>query len=423
MNVRILPGPWSGKVDPVISSKSQGHRALICAALTGDAVRIRNVSGSEDIRATAGCLRALGCDLREENGGIDIRPGRRTAEDGTVAALDCGESGSSLRFLLPVAAALGVEAAFTGRGKLAQRPLSPLYEQMAAHGARLSPQGAFPLRASGRLTPGVYTLAGNVSSQFISGLLMALPLLAGDSEIRIAGKMESGPYVDMTLEMLGRFGVRAERTEDGFRVPGGQRYRSPGEITVEGDWSGAAFFLAAGAFSEAGVTCAPLNLRSSQGDRRILALLRGFGAIVEEKDGEARVRRGTLKGMEIDIADIPDLAPVLAAVAAHAEGETRLTHIARLRLKESDRVESVIRMIRGLGGQAEAGADEMRIRGGALAGGTVDSFGDHRIAMAAAVAAIAAKGPVTIIGAEAVNKSYPGFWEEREKLCALREST
>ena len=407
MRMRITPGKLTGRIDPVIASKSWTHRALIAAALSGEPTTLNNIAPSADARATCHCLEAMGCTIRQRGEGLAIQPGPAAKE----GLLDCGESGTTLRFLLPVAAVLGIRAEFTGRGKLAERPLSPLYEEMAAHGMKLSPQGQFPLRMEGKLTSGDYTLAGNVSSQFFSGLLFALPLADGDSRIRIEGELESAPYVNMTIKALNAFGIRIDREEDGFRIPGNQTYHSPGSLTVEGDWSGAAFWLAAGALSEQGVTCCGLNPESAQGDRAILGLLRGFGAKTEETAGGIRVSKGSLKGMEINAADIPDLVPILAVTAAFAEGETVIHHIARLRLKESDRVESVLALIRGLGGRAEATKHEMTIYGGGLTGGTADAFRDHRIAMAAAVAGSAAPEPVEIVGAEAVVKSYPGFFE------------
>ena len=413
MNMRLMPGALRGRVDRVIASKSAAHRALICAALAEGETVLEGVSFSEDMEATCRCLRAHGARLPGDERRLRVRPGPLPAGE---AALDCGESGSTLRFLLPVAAALGARAAFTGRGKLASRPLSPLYEELAAHGARLSPQGSFPLRCDGQLRSGRYTLAGNVSSQFCSGLLLALPRLSGDSEIRIVGPLESEPYVRMTEEALAAFGVRTERTEDGFHVPGGQRFSGAGALRVEGDWSGAAFWLAAGALSEAGVACGGLNPCSAQGDRAMAELLERFGAEVTRDGEKIRVRSGHLRGIDIDAVNIPDLVPVLAVTAAYAEGETRIRHIRRLRLKESDRVETVLGLLRALGGRAEAGEDEMVIYGGGLRGGTADACGDHRIAMAAAVAATRAEEPVRILGAEAVRKSYPGFFEVFTRL-------
>ena len=419
MNIRIEPKSLEGQVERVISSKSQAHRLLICAALGGRPVSLSGVTFSKDVEATCRCLKALGAEIALEGEELRVVPGR--VPEGR-RELDCGESGSTLRFLLPVAAVLGAEADFTGRGKLAERPLSPLAEEMTAHGVSLSAPGTFPLACRGRLSPGTYTLAGNVSSQFFSGLLMALPLAAGDSLLRVEGRLESAPYVEMTLDALRSFGVTAERTAEGFRIPGGQAYRGPERLRVEGDWSGAAFWLAAGALSRGSVTCGNLNLRSSQGDREMAALLRGFGAEVTESGDRVTVRGGKLRGMELDAADIPDLVPILAVTAACAEGDTVIRRIARLRLKESDRVESVLALLRALGAEAEASGQEMRIHGrGGFGGGTVDACGDHRIAMAAAIAACRASGPVTILGAEAMEKSYPGFLEEYTALGGVWE--
>ena len=418
MRMRIAPGPLSGRVEKVMPSKSITHRAMICAALCGTETEIANVGFSEDAEATRRCLEALGTRFIPEGDGLRVLPGTAGAGE---KLLDCGESGSTLRFLLPVAAALGAEAAFTGRGKLPGRPLSPLYEEMVSHGAVLSPAGIFPLRCGGRLRGGQYTLSGKVSSQFVSGLLMALPLTGEDSRIRLTEAPESRPYIDLTLEMLERFGVRVTEEDGCFRIPGGQRFRSPGRVRVEGDWSGAAFWLAAGALSPEGVRCEGLNIRSAQGDRAMAELLRRFGAEVTEEENRVTVRRKALRGIRADAGDIPDLVPALAAVAACAEGETRLERIGRLRLKESDRAASVTAMVRSLGGRAEASENEMVIYGGGLRGGCVDAFADHRIAMAAAVAAGGCAEPVEIIGAEAVRKSYPGFYEQLAALGGRKE--
>ena len=413
MNMTVAPGALQGTVRNVMTSKSQAHRLMICAGQAEETTRLNAVPPSEDAEATLRCLRAMGVEIRETEEGIFLRKGA-AAE---TAELDCGESGSTLRFLLPMAAAKGITASFTGRGRLASRPLSPLYEEMARHGAVLSPQGRFPLNVFGRLRAGEYRLAGDVSSQFISGLLMALPLAEGDSRLLIEGRLESRPYVEMTLETLRAFGVRTEEQGNCFRIPGGQTFRSPGTVTVEGDWSGAAFWLAAGALSESGVACEGLNPASAQGDRAIVPLLRRFGAEVTETGTAVTVRRGRMRGIEIDAADIPDLVPVLAVTAACAEGDTRISGIRRLRLKESDRAATVAELIRALGGDAETSENEMIIHGrSGLRGGTADAFRDHRIAMAAAVAAGGAEKPVTILGAEAVNKSYPGFFEQLQAL-------
>ena len=420
MKAHIHPAALKGRVEAVMPSKSQSHRALICAFLAQEPTTIHNIRFSADAERTCDCLAAMGGRFERAGNSVTVFPGRQAPD----RPLDCGESGSTLRFLLPLAAALGNPVAFTGQGKLAQRPLSPLWEEMTTHGCLLSPQGRFPLTCSGKLQPGVYRIAGNVSSQFVTGLLMALPLLSGDSEVRVEGTLESRPYVEMTLETLRRFQVSVEETEAGFRIPGNQRFRTPGEITLEGDWSGAAFWLTAGALSGEGVTCAGMNLSSAQGDREIVRLLRAFGAEVAEAGDTVSVRQGAgpLRGIGIDLRSIPDLAPILAVAAACAEGETRIGPVARLRMKESDRVASVIAMIRGLGGTAEERDGDLVITGaGRLRGGQVNSFRDHRIAMAAAIAGSFAEGETEILDAEAVSKSYPGFFEVYRSLGGLAE--
>ena len=310
--------------------------------------------------------------------------------------LDCGESGSTLRFLLPVAAALGREARFVGHGRLPERPHDVLLDAMAEHGATADAR-RLPLQLHGRLRGGTFALPGNVSSQYITGLLMALPLCAGDSVIRLTTCLESAPYVNLTLRALADFGIRAETLPDGWRIPGGQRYHSPGRVVVEGDWSGAAFWLAANALGSR-VECGNLDEASAQGDRAIRPLLNRLGS-------------------EIDVSECPDLVPALAVAAAGFPGRTALVGAARLRLKESDRLASVAALLRALGCAVDEGAESLTIHGGApLTGGTVDGCGDHRIVMAAAVAATAASSPVTILGAQAVAKSYPDFFRDFEAL-------
>lgn len=411
MNARIFPGKLHGRVSRVVASKSQTHRALICAALADRPIVLHGTALSQDIGATVRCLRALGAKVEIRQDGFCVSPIQNILKEKT---LDCGESGSTLRFLLPLAAALHADCDFTGQGRLAARPLSPLYEAMQAHGVTLTPQGRFPLSCRGRLTSGTYHIAGSVSSQFITGLLLALPLLPGDSQIDVEGPLASRPYVDMTVDMLRRFGIR---TEGEYAVPGGQRFLSPGDLALEGDWSAAAFWLAAGALSEQGVLCQGLCRESLQGDRAVVGLLQAFGAQAQWRPDGVFVCRGELHGIEMDAADIPDLVPVLSVVAALARGETRIRSVSRLRYKESDRLEAILRLLHALGGEAQAEDDALIIRGrGRLSGGTVDGCRDHRIVMAAAVAATAAEGPVTVLGAEAADKSYPGFLDQLAAL-------
>ena len=382
MNRLILPGPRTGQVNAP-ASKSQAHRLLICAALGKRPVRIVCDGLSRDIEATIACLRGLGAEIDVQADCIRVAPASgKTA--GGERMLACGESGSTLRFLIPVAGALGVSCAFVREGRLPERPLEPLLGQLVARGMRFREEGAL-IFCEGRLSPGDFTLPGDVSSQYVSGLLLALPLLEGDSTLTITGALQSAAYVRMTEQALSESGVRLEKAGDTYHVPGSQRFCLPERTRVEGDCSNAAFFLCMGALSDAGITVSGLNPASAQGDRAILDLLRAFGAEVTVEGDRAMVRKNRLVGCEIDAAPIPDLIPTLCALASVAEGETRVINAARLRIKESDRLASTAQLLRGLGGRVEELPDGLVIRGvKALSGGAADSQNDHRIAMSAA---------------------------------------
>jgi len=414
MIVNITPGPRTGCVR-IPASKSQAHRLLICAALGQEDCVIRCDGISKDIAATIACLNALGAEICEsESGVLSIRPIREIPAG--LCALPCGESGSTLRFLLPVVGALGAEAVFLREGRLPQRPLAPLDAELSAHGMTLRSEGE-RLYCMGQLRPGDWSLPGNVSSQYISGLLMALPLITGGSSLTIEGKLESAAYVTMTEDALRLAGIRIEKDGQRYAIPGGQRGSISGEIEVEGDWSNGAFFLAIGALSQNGMKIMGLSESSSQGDRAAWEILQRFGAEGCVTGEGHLIRRGKLIAQTIDAAPIPDLIPVLSVVASLAEGETRIVNAGRLRLKESDRLMSTTRMLQALGADITELEDGLVIRGRAqLDGGTVDAMGDHRIAMSAAVAACACTGPVTVLGAQCVEKSYPRFWQDFNKL-------
>lgn len=412
MDKVIFPRPLGGKI-AAIASKSQAHRLLICAALADQATGLSCAELSKDIEATAACLTALCADISYQNAGYLVVPREKAA----VCRCNCGESGSTLRFLLPVAAALGVETTFVLHGRLPERPLTPLWEELEAHGCTLSRPTADTVRCAGRLTGGTYRMAGNVSSQFISGLLFALPLTGEESNIMLTSPLESADYVRMTLAALRTFGIAVGENERGWHIPAGQRYRSCGSARVEGDWSNAAFWLTAGAISGE-MTVTGLTPDSPQGDRRIAGLLARFGAEVAWRDNAVTVRPRRLRGIDIDARDIPDLVPPLALAAACADGTTRIYGAERLRIKESDRLQSVAGALNALGAAVEILPDGLLIRGGTLTGGTVDSQNDHRIAMLAAIASAVCSAPVTLHGAEAVQKSYPRFWADFEKLQA-----
>lgn len=381
MNLCITPGPLEGTVTPP-PSKSQAHRAILAQLLAGGGT-VSNLETSQDIEATQRCAAAL------------------KAQGTDLPLLDCGESGSTLRFLIPIALALRGGGRFTGRGRLMDRPQKPYFDIFDEKGIFYEQKDG-ALTVKGELKPGEYRLPGNVSSQFVTGLLYALPLLEGESRIVLTSPLESRGYVDMTLDVLDRFGVRVEVLEDGFLVPGDQVFQAR-DFTIEADWSQAAFWLAAGLLGNPVLTVG-LSDQSTQGDR-----------VIDEHF--ASFAWGTWRTVEIDVSDCPDLLPPLAVMAAFHDGTTRLTNAARLRLKESDRLATVTKMLTALGGQVEEGPDWLAIPGTRfLKGGTVDGANDHRIVMAAAIAATRCTGPVTILGAEAVNKSYPTFWEEYKRL-------
>lgn len=415
-----------------VSSKSFLHRALVCAALCEGQTDILCTPPGEDVLATAACLRKLGAQIAETADGFTVRGGLRTKK----APLDCKQSGTTLRFLLPLAAALGVCADFSCDAQLRRRPMEPLVTQLRAHGCRIRTTET-GWHCEGQLSGGAFSLPGDVSSQFLSGLLLALPLLVDDSKVMLTSKLASAPYVQLTQSVQAQFGVasvpmlaesdRSDHTAQAsgseiknselFSVSGNRRYQSPQTVIAEGDWTNAAPFLCAGAFSGSGVTVTGLSPASVQGDRAIVPLLRQFGAEVCCDGDAVTVRRGTLHGCRINAADIPDLVPLLALLGACAEGETVICNAARLRGKETDRLQTTAQTLNALGADVTVTQDGLDIRGvRALHGGTVSACGDHRIAMLAAAASLACTAPVTIDGAEAVSKSYPGFFTDFEKI-------
>lgn len=389
MDITIFPGTLSGTVT-AIPSKSQAHRLLICAAFGDSATTLLCPETNRDMEATVDCLRALGANIAHTSEGYVVTPVTSLPK---TALLPCHDSGSTLRFLLPVAGAFGVDSTFQLEGRLPERPLSPLWEEMERMGCRLSRPASHTIRCQGQLKAGEYTIDGSVSSQFITGLLLAAALIPGKSRITLTGKIESRPYITMTQQAMALFGCD---TGD-LTVLGGQRFRSPGTLTVEGDWSGGAFFLGANALGSS-VEVRNLSPDSPQGDRAVLELL-------------PKLRERAV----ISAANVPDLIPILAVVAACKQGAV-FTDIRRLRLKESDRVAAIVNLLTALGGKAEADENTLTVYGTGLTGGTVDSCHDHRIAMAAAIAATVCKKLVRILGAECTEKSYPQFWREYARL-------
>lgn len=431
MDIKIIPRKLKGRLD-ALPSKSHAHRVLIAQKLArmqnGEAANADNAHGSEiptfskDIEATKNCLAQL---------------------DSGSPRLNCIESGSTMRFMLPVAMALRDEAVFIGTGKLPSRPISPLREEMERNGCTFStgtpaadadgiPNGFSEIcTIRGRLQPGAYRLAGNVSSQFITGLLFALPLLDGDSTLELTTALESAGYVDLTLDVLRDFGIMIDekRSTEGFNtyvINGNQRYTEPADVTVQGDWSNAAFWLACGALG-GDVTLDGVDMTSSQRDKEFADILMQMGAHLEVSScgtsmdstsatgglSSIRCTGNGLSAADIDVAQIPDLVPVLATVMALADGASEITHAERLRIKESDRIFTVHDFLSKLGADITDEGSGLSVRGKrTLSGGEVCGHNDHRIVMAAAVASCGCTGPVIIRGAEAVNKSYPDFFRD-----------
>ncbi len=398
MKVKVIPHSLSGDL-PAVKSKSYAHRYLIAAALSGGSVRY---GSSEDASLTAHALSTLGFKAEFADDSVNYEgfcpPANRVGPF-------VGESGSTLRFLLPLALALGVEATFKTAGRLAERPRGALTEALSAHGALID-----GLSVKGRLTAGVYEIDATVSSQFITGLLMALPLLDGDSEIVLLGRTVSAPYIDITLEVLRVAGITAERTERGFFVPGKQKYKLKTAV-VPGDFSGAAFPLVAGALGGV-VTVSGLDLSSAQGDKAVVDVIKRAGAVVTISDGSISVKKGELRSFTEEVGETPDLAPILAVLAAFAKGESVLKSISRLRDKESDRLVAIEEMLSRAGTHWQEEGDSLVIRGGQPQGGSFCAYHDHRMAMAEAILAAYSDGESTIDDMTCVKKSYPEFWED-----------
>lgn len=399
-----------GEID-AIASKSDAHRALIAASLADAPTKLLLNSTSNDIKATSDCLKSAGAEINEDNMNLTVSPIDKAVKE---AVFDCGESGSTIRFLIPVAAALGINSVFTGSGRLPERPQGPLLNALAEHGVKVSPDGEFPIKTEGRLQSGIFTLPGNVSSQFVTGLLFALPLLDGDSEIKLIPPVESKPYINMTLSTLNKFGIEVNEDGNSYFITGNQKYISPKEIKIDGDWSNGAFFATFGAVSDIKIN--GLFASSVQGDKKIIDIVKAMGADVKQYENGVYIRKNELHGIDIDVKDIPDLVPVIATLAVFAEGQTKIFNAGRLRLKESDRLATVTRFIRAAGGDIEELPDGLIINGSKKINEsfTVDAENDHRLVMAAAM--LASDAVVTVKNAQSVNKSYPKFFEDLRKL-------
>lgn len=374
-------------------SKSAAHRALICSFLAGEG-SVSPIIDSNDMKATVGVINAIKND---------------------EAVLDCIESGSTLRFMIPVAASLGKDVTFVGQGRLPSRPIGEYLELLPIHNVKLESDGGLPLKVSGKLTNGSYEVNGDVSSQYITGLLLALANLDGDSAIVLKTPLQSKPYVDMTVKVMADYGVSVKETDFGYLIKGGQSFKKLDYI-VEGDWSQAAFFLVSGAIGGS-VEVKGLDHSSTQGDKAIVDVLKGFGAKIELTDDSVICTADELNGFDVDATDIPDLVPIISVLASYAKGRTVISGAERLRFKESDRIESVVTNLKAMGVDVEETPDGMIINGGkALTGASLKGYNDHRIVMAFSVAGLFADGKTVIDDAQSIKKSYPTFFDDYNSL-------
>lgn len=438
MNVRICKGDLNGDID-IISSKSDAHRLLIASALSKEKTLIKLNKTSVDINTTIECLNSLGASINQLTDEIiEIEPISINENTDNYIKLNCHESGSTLRFLIPIASALNQKCVFEGEGRLPQRTIKALLDQMRINGCNFDKDDGLPLKLDGQIKGGIFKLAGNISSQFITGLLFALPLLEDDSQIVLLSDLESKPYIDMTIATLKLFNINIKYEDKTFYVKGNQsyvlnqnsklvsKYNGLPIINVEADWSAAAFWLAIGGFSKkSNIICKGLNKNSAQADKSIIKILSKFGAEININDEQMTFntkypKNECLKGIDIDVSQFPDLVPVLAIIAGRANGTTRILNAERLRLKESDRLSVMAECLKLLKVPIKEKHDSLEITGNPRLKAPdkikVSSHNDHRVAMAMAVAAIVYKTEVTIENAEAVNKSYPDFFDVLKQL-------
>ncbi len=413
MNIKITPKKLNGTVKAP-PSKSVSHRVIMAAMLASGKSIISNIGFSEDIKATLDAAKALGAKVSVFEDKVEIE-GVDFSNIPQKADIDCRESGSTLRFFIPITSALGVDTTYKGKGKLPQRPITPYLECFADKDVTFNYQNTMPFSVSGKLTAGEYRISGDVSSQFITGLLYALPILKGDSKIILTSKLESESYVNITLDVLAKFGILVDKTDYGYLVYGNQTYK-PLDIAVEGDFSNSAFLAVMGILSGE-VIIENLDENSSQGDKAFVDILKQMGADIHYKGNNLICRKSNLVATDINAEDIPDLVPILSVAATFAKGKTVISGARRLKIKESDRLAAMEDGISKLGGKIKAFDDGLIIDGAKnLLGGEVDSYNDHRIAMSMAVASINATSDVVITDAMAVTKSYPNFYEEYKSL-------
>ena len=412
--VKITPTKLKGVIQ-VPPSKSLAHRAIICASLAKGVSRIDNIEYSKDIQATIKAMKSLGTKIKEYENYLII--------DGTTtytkqnSEIDCEESGSTLRFMVPISIVEENKVHFIGRGNLGKRPLDTFYEIFERQDiGYMYKRDILDLYVIGKLKPDHYLIPGDISSQFITGLLFALPLLKGDSIIEITSTLESKGYIDLTLQMLEQYGIKIINNDyKSFVIMGNQEYQAH-NYRVEADFSQAAFYLVAGAIGN-DVVLTDLNLNSLQGDKATLDILDSMGAKINVVSDGIKVIGENLSATQVDASQCPDVIPVVTVALALAQGKSEVINAKRLRIKECDRIIATRSQINELGGLVVEQPDSMTIKGvNEFNGGTCSSYADHRIAMMLAIAATRCNQPVIIDNMECVEKSYPSFWEDYQSL-------
>ena len=402
MDVKIIPSLLNGTIE-IPSSKSASHRMLICAGLCNGISELSGITMSKDIKATIEALISMGADIRHDNDKIYVKGISNSVDSCTI---DCCESGSTLRFIIPIAAALGIKTVFLGEGKLPERPITPYLREFNNKGIKFTYENTMPFSIEGKLLAGEYILEGDISSQFITGLLFALPLCNEDSIIKLSSTLQSKPYVDMTIDCLKKFGIKVLEIENAYLIKGNQKYK-PYSAKVEGDYSQAAFFYVANALGS-NIEIKNLFSQSVQGDKKILEILNNIGYTININN---------LKSFSVDVGDIPDLVPILAVLGCFGNDVSEITNASRLRIKESDRLTAIATSLNAIGGDISIDEDRLLIKPiKQFSGGIVDSFNDHRIVMALSIASIKSTAPIIIKNANAVEKSYPEFFSDFNKL-------
>lgn len=400
------------------SSKSVAHRMLLCAALSRSKCYINNISDSDDMTATIGCLESLGAKIIKNGSTVFIDAENFASQNPDHHyTLNCKESGTTLRIMIPVCAALGLHTTFVGEGRLVKRPLDEYLKLLPQHGVEISKgETSLPLTIKGKLCGTQFSVSPKVSSQYVTGLIFALSLLDNDSTLNLETALVGGQYVDITTSVMKKFAVEVEKLDNKYFIKGSQKYTASENLSVEGDWSQAAFFLCCGAIG-ADITVTNLDINSTQGDKKIVDFLKAFGADITINDNSVCVRKSNLHGTNIDATDTPDLVPILSVLASFADSDSTITGVGRLRFKESDRLLSTSQMINNLGGCATYTDECMMIKGmSALKGGNIEGYNDHRIVMSSAIAGAFADNTTTITDANAINKSYTNFFDDYKSL-------